>query len=186
VSVPESRQRAAIVNGGPTRAVRVDQARGRSAGPVFRITPRAQTGGSAAERARHQHVASVALLTPDDAGSLERWIEHVAVRRRTDPDLCPGDRADPATHRARVWTFHSTDRSQRTARAQTEQVCSRLRNLEHREIDLLSRLSVLHERRELYPQEVTEPQVAELDRKLDAIREEIVSLRAELPACRDT
>ncbi len=54
--------------------------------------------------------------------------------------------------------------------------------LKHREIDLISRLSVLYERRELYPMEVTKRQVAELNRKLDEVRAERDALRAEGPS----
>ncbi len=54
--------------------------------------------------------------------------------------------------------------------------------LKHREIDLVSRLSVLYERRELYPMEVTKRQVAELNRKLDEVRAERDALRAEGPS----
>ena len=55
---------------------------------------------------------------------------------------------------------------------------SQLEILRHRELDLVSRLGVLYERAELYPQEVTKRQVAELNRKLDEIRAEIGALRA--------
>ena len=80
-----------------------------------------------------------------------------------------------------MWTFQSADRSQPTSRSIAEEAESRLRNLEHRELDVVSRLSVLHERRELYPDEVTDRQVAELDRRLDEIRAQIDQVRAELP-----
>ena len=80
-----------------------------------------------------------------------------------------------------MWTFHRGHQSQESARARVEAAESRLHNLEHRELDLITRLGVLHERRELFPQEVTDRQVEELDRRLDEIREEIASLRAELP-----
>lgn len=79
-----------------------------------------------------------------------------------------------------MWTFHSADRAQATARSRAEEAQSRLRNLESRELDVISRLSVLHERRELYPAEVTDRQVAELDRRLDEIRAQIDALRSEL------
>jgi hypothetical protein len=77
-----------------------------------------------------------------------------------------------------MWTFHSAHRAKPTQRSSAEEATSRLRHLAHRELDLVSRLSVLHERRELYPNEVTERQVAELDQKLDDIRAEIELLRA--------
>ncbi|MGZ4408952.1 MAG: hypothetical protein ACXVY6_09205 [Gaiellaceae bacterium] len=80
-----------------------------------------------------------------------------------------------------MWVFHRADPKQLTARRRAEETASKLRNLEHRELDLLSRLAVLQERHELYPREVTERQVAELDRKLDEMRDEIAALRAGLP-----
>ena len=80
-----------------------------------------------------------------------------------------------------VWRFEPVDRSQPTARSIAEHAESRLRNLAHRELDLVFRLSVLYERRELYPDEVTDRQVAELDRRLDEIRAQIERARAELP-----
>jgi hypothetical protein len=58
-------------------------------------------------------------------------------------------------------------------------------DLESLELDLLTRLSVLYERHELYPNEVTERQVDELDRRLDGVREELTSLRAASPGRRD-
>lgn len=85
-----------------------------------------------------------------------------------------------------MWTFHMGDRSTETERSRTEELLSRLRNLEYRELDLVSRLSILHERHELYPREVTDRQVAELDRKLDDIRAQIAALGAELPMRRDS
>ena len=84
-----------------------------------------------------------------------------------------------------MWTFHRGNRSQESERARVEAAQSRLHNLEYRELDLITRLGVLHERREVYPHEVTDRQVEELDRKLDEIREEIADLRAELPTGRD-
>jgi chromosome segregation ATPase len=84
-----------------------------------------------------------------------------------------------------MWTFHRGDGNPESARAKLEAARSRLHNLEYRELDLITRIGVLHERRELYPLEVTDRQVDELDRKLDEIREEIASLRAELPVARD-
>ena len=78
-----------------------------------------------------------------------------------------------------MWTFHRGSRSEESARAKAEAAQSRLHNLEHRELDLITRLSVLQERAELFPQEVTDGQVEELDRRLDDVREEIASLRAE-------
>jgi cell division protein FtsB len=79
-----------------------------------------------------------------------------------------------------VWVFHSAERSGPTARSIAEEKRSRLKTLRHRELDLVSRLSVLYERSELYPREVTKRQVAELNRKLDEIRAEIDALRAEV------
>ncbi len=64
-------------------------------------------------------------------------------------------------------------------RSRHEETESQLKLLGHRELDLVSRLAVLYERAELYPQEVTKRQVAELNRKLDEIRSEIDVLRAE-------
>jgi hypothetical protein len=84
-----------------------------------------------------------------------------------------------------VWTFHSASRSEPTERSKAEDRRSRLKQLEYREIDLLSRLSVLEERRMSYPHEVTDRQVDELDRRLDEVRAEIATLRAELPTHRD-
>ena len=78
-----------------------------------------------------------------------------------------------------VWVFHSADRKGASARSRAEETESKLKLLGHRELDLVSRLAVLYERAELYPQEVTKRQVAELNRKLDEIRAEIDSLRAE-------
>jgi hypothetical protein len=69
--------------------------------------------------------------------------------------------------------------------AKREEAESRLRELEYRELDLITRIGVLHDRREQYPQEVSERQVEALDVKLDEIREEIASLRAELPSRRE-
>jgi chromosome segregation ATPase len=83
-----------------------------------------------------------------------------------------------------MWTFHRGERARESARARVEAARSRLHNLEYRELDLITRIGVLQERRELYPLEVTERQVDELDRKLDQIREEIARLRAELPTGR--
>lgn len=77
-----------------------------------------------------------------------------------------------------MWTFHSAHSAKPTQRSSAEEATSRLRHLAERELDLVSRLSVLYERRELYPHEVTERQVAELDQKLDEIRAEIELLRA--------
>jgi hypothetical protein len=84
-----------------------------------------------------------------------------------------------------MWTFHRGSGTQETSGSRFEEAELRLHELEHRELDLISRLCVLHERRELYPREVTERQVDELDRKLDELREEIATLRAELPGGRD-
>jgi chromosome segregation ATPase len=84
-----------------------------------------------------------------------------------------------------MWTFHRGNRSQESARARVEAAESRLHNLEYRELDLITRLGVLQDRRELYPQEITGRQVEELDRRLDEIRAEIASLRADLPTSRD-
>ena len=78
-----------------------------------------------------------------------------------------------------VWVFHSADRHGSTERSRAEETESQLKVLGHRELDLVSRLAVLYERAELYPQEVTKRQVAELNRKLDEIRSEIDALRAE-------
>jgi hypothetical protein len=69
--------------------------------------------------------------------------------------------------------------------AKREEAESRLRELEYRELDLITRIGVLHDRREQYPQEVSERQVEALDVKLDELREEIASLRAELPSRRE-
>jgi hypothetical protein len=80
-----------------------------------------------------------------------------------------------------VWVFHSADRVRQTARSRAEEIDSRLKVLGYRELDLVSRLAVLYERAELYPREVTKPQVAELNRKLDEIRAEIETLRAVEP-----
>jgi hypothetical protein len=83
------------------------------------------------------------------------------------------------------WTFHSADRSHPTRRSIAEDRESRLRTLKHRELDLVSRLSILFERRELYPREVTKRQVAELNRRLDDVRAEIDQLRADGPPVDD-
>lgn len=80
-----------------------------------------------------------------------------------------------------MWTFHSANRAEPTERSKAEDRLSRLKQLEYRELDLLSRLTVLAERRLSYPHEVTDRQVDELDRRLDDVRAEIESLRAELP-----
>lgn len=84
-----------------------------------------------------------------------------------------------------VWTFHSASRAEPTERSRAEDRLSRLKQLEYREVDLLSRLTVLEERRISYPHEVTDRQVDELDRRLDEVRAEIETLRAELPTHRD-
>ena len=84
-----------------------------------------------------------------------------------------------------VWPFHSASRSEPTERSKAEDRLSRLKQLEYRELDLLSRLTVLEERRISYPHEVTERQVDELDRRLDEVRAELEALRAELPTSRD-
>ena len=57
----------------------------------------------------------------------------------------------------------------------------RLVELGHRELDLLSKLSVLYERHELFPGEGTDRQLAEVNRLLDEVRAEIDTLRAEAP-----
>jgi hypothetical protein len=67
-------------------------------------------------------------------------------------------------------------------RSRAEDARSRLKLLRHRELDVVSRLSVLYERSELYPREVTKRQVTELNRKLDEIRAEIDALGAEAPS----
>ena len=84
-----------------------------------------------------------------------------------------------------MWVFHSADRSQPTKRSVAESRDSQLRTLKYRELDLVSRLSVLFERRELYPVEVSKRQVSELNRKLDEIRAEIDRLRADGPLVDD-
>ena len=84
-----------------------------------------------------------------------------------------------------MWAFHSADRSQPTTRSVAESRESQLRTLKYRELDLVSRLSVLFERRELYPVEVSKRQVSELNRKLDEIRAQIDQLRADGPLVDD-
>ena len=80
-----------------------------------------------------------------------------------------------------MWVFASAARDGSTVRSRAEEAESRLKLLRHRELDLVSRLSVLYERAELFPREVTARQVSELNRKLDEIRAEIDRLRAEEP-----
>ena len=106
---------------------------------------------------------------------LERSLAHPVADPR------PMARRQAATADARcvgMWTFHSAHRAKPTQQSSAEEATSRLRHLAQRELDLVSRLSVLYERRELYPHEVTDRQVAELDQKLDEIRAEIELLRA--------
>lgn len=84
-----------------------------------------------------------------------------------------------------MWVFHSGERYEPREGSLTESRESRLRTLKYRELDLVSRLSVLFERRELYPIEISKRQVSELNRKLDEIRAEIDALRADLPLIDD-
>jgi hypothetical protein len=65
-------------------------------------------------------------------------------------------------------------------RSQTEQALSALKHLEHRESELVRRLVVLRERHAFFPQEVSERQVSELARKLDELREQIDTIKADL------
>jgi hypothetical protein len=85
-----------------------------------------------------------------------------------------------------VWTFHSAERSQPTRRSRIEAATSRLRNLEHREAELVQRLVLLGERHAVMPAEVTDRQVAELSAKLDDLRGQIDAVRAELSVSRDS
>jgi len=85
----------------------------------------------------------------------------------------------PAQRATGVWTFHSAKATDATARSRADAARSRLKLLRHHEIDVVSRLSVLYERSELYPREITKRQVTELNRKLDEIRAEIDSLLAD-------
>jgi hypothetical protein len=71
-----------------------------------------------------------------------------------------------------------------SARAQADKAASELKYLEHREAELVRRLTVLGERHAFFPNEVSERQVDELSRKLDELRQQIDSVRGQLPASR--
>jgi hypothetical protein len=82
------------------------------------------------------------------------------------------------------WMFPKVEGSPMSARAQADQAASDLKYLEHREAELVRRLTVLGERHAFFPNEVSERQVDELARKLDELRQQIDSVRAQLPASR--
>jgi chromosome segregation ATPase len=79
------------------------------------------------------------------------------------------------------WTFHTADQSQKTPRAQAEQTASHVKHLEHREADLVRRLVTLKERHAFFPHEVTNRQIDELAAKLEQLRTELDTARADLP-----
>jgi len=78
-----------------------------------------------------------------------------------------------------VRVFRQARRPAQNVASPHDEDALRLRELGHRELDLISKLSLLYERHELYPGEVTDRQLAELNRMLDKVRAEIDALRAE-------
>ena len=84
-------------------------------------------------------------------------------------------RCDPVS-----WTFHQVEGAEVSLRAQTEKATSELRQLEHREAELVRRLVLLRERHAFFPNEVSERQVTELSGKLDDLRAQVDAVRAGL------
>jgi hypothetical protein len=84
-----------------------------------------------------------------------------------------------------VWTFHTADPSEPTARGKLADAASRLHDLEHQEAELVKRLVMLKERHAFAPREVTGRQVAALASKLEAVRAEVDAVRVILPAPAD-
>ena len=128
-------------------------------------------------------------MTPDpDAAIPETGDEgHVVISRLADRRAQSGQmsRRQPVGSDARcdpvTWTFHQAEGSEMSLREQTEHAASELKQLEHREAELVRRVVVLSERHAFFPNEVSERQVRELSRKLDELRARIDSVRAELP-----